>query len=45
MALLRQLNREKGVTLLLVTHDSEAAGFADRVVQLRDGRLGEKREA
>ncbi len=39
MALLRRLNREQGVTLLLVTHDAEAASFADRVVQLRDGRI------
>jgi putative ABC transport system ATP-binding protein len=39
MALLRCLNREQGVTLLLVTHDAEAASFADRVVHLRDGRI------
>jgi len=39
MALLRRLNREHGVTLLLVTHDLEAAGFADRVIQLRDGQI------
>ncbi len=39
MALLRSLNREQGVTLLLVTHDPEAASFADRVIQLRDGQI------
>jgi putative ABC transport system ATP-binding protein len=39
MDLLRRLNREQGVTLLLVTHDPEAAGFADRIIQLRDGRI------
>jgi putative ABC transport system ATP-binding protein len=39
MSLLRRLNREQGVTLLLVTHDPEAASFADRIVQLRDGQL------
>jgi putative ABC transport system ATP-binding protein len=39
MDLLRRLNREQGVTLLLVTHDPEAASFADRVVQLRDGQI------
>jgi ABC-type lipoprotein export system ATPase subunit len=27
------------VTLLLVTHDAEAAAFADVVVQLRDGQI------
>jgi putative ABC transport system ATP-binding protein len=41
MDLLRRLNRDQGVTLLLVTHDQEAASFADRVVRLRDGRLTE----
>jgi len=39
MALLRRLNREQGVTLLLVTHDPEAASFADRIIQLRDGQI------
>ncbi len=39
MALLRRLNCEQGVTLLLVTHDHEAASFADRVIQLRDGQI------
>ena len=39
MALLRELNRDQGVTLLLVTHDPEAAAFADRVIQLRDGAI------
>ncbi len=39
MALLRRLNREEAVTILLVTHDPEAAGYADRVVQVRDGRV------
>jgi putative ABC transport system ATP-binding protein len=39
MALLRRLNREQGVTLLLVTHDLEAAAYADLVVQLRDGQI------
>ncbi len=41
MALLRRLNREQGVTLLLVTHDADAASFSDRVVQLRDGQIAD----
>ncbi|MFC2030426.1 ABC transporter ATP-binding protein [Chloroflexota bacterium] len=41
MELLRRLNRDRGVTLLLVTHDTEAASFADRVVHLRDGQIDE----
>jgi ABC-type lipoprotein export system ATPase subunit len=39
MTLLRHLNRDQGVTLLVVTHDPEAASFADRVIQLRDGQI------
>jgi putative ABC transport system ATP-binding protein len=39
MSLLRHLNQEQGVTLLLVTHDADAAAYADRIVQLRDGQI------
>jgi putative ABC transport system ATP-binding protein len=40
------LNRERGTTLVLVTHDSVLAERADRVVSLRDGRIvGERRRA
>ena len=37
--LLARMCRENGSTLLLVTHDPAVANFADRVVELRDGRL------
>jgi len=44
--LLFGLNRERGTTLLLVTHDAALAERADRVVSLRDGRVaGERRRA
>jgi macrolide transport system ATP-binding/permease protein len=39
MEILRHLNREQGVTIVLVTHESEIAAFADRVVTLRDGEV------
>jgi putative ABC transport system ATP-binding protein len=39
MALLRELNQERGLTLLVVTHDPEVAAFADRIVKLRDGQV------
>jgi putative ABC transport system ATP-binding protein len=39
MALLKELNQEGGLTLVVVTHDPEVAAFADRVVTLRDGRV------
>ena len=38
---LRELCVERGAALLLVTHDPLARGFADRVHELRDGRLGQ----
>jgi putative ABC transport system ATP-binding protein len=37
--LLRDTVAAQRVTLLLVTHDLEVAGFADRIVHLRDGRI------
>ncbi|HEV8583892.1 MAG TPA: ABC transporter ATP-binding protein [Methylomirabilota bacterium] len=44
--LLFALNRDRGTTLLLVTHDEALAERADRVVSLRDGRVvGERRRA
>ncbi len=38
LALLRELAQERGVTVVLVSHDPLAAGYADRVLSLRDGR-------
>lgn len=40
MAILRKLNDE-GKTLVVVTHDSEIANWADRIVRLQDGRIME----
>jgi ABC-type lipoprotein export system ATPase subunit len=39
MTLLQELNREQGITLIVVTHDAEVAAYADRVVHLRDGQV------
>jgi putative ABC transport system ATP-binding protein len=39
MAIFQQLNREKGITLIVVTHDPEIASYARRALQFRDGRL------
>jgi ABC-type lipoprotein export system ATPase subunit len=43
--LLAQLCRAHGTTVILVSHDPDAAGFADRSVRLRDGRVAEDRRA
>ena len=37
--LLREAVGERGVTLILVTHDPQVASFADRIVHLRDGKI------
>jgi putative ABC transport system ATP-binding protein len=39
LQLLREFCEERGVAMLLTTHDPQAAAFADRVLELRDGRL------
>ena len=39
MDLLLSLNKEKGVTLIIVTHDPEVAKLTQRTVQLFDGRV------
>jgi putative ABC transport system ATP-binding protein len=36
---LRDLNRDRGVTIIIVTHDAGVAGATDRVVRLQDGRV------
>jgi ABC-type lipoprotein export system ATPase subunit len=37
--LMRRMNRERGVTFVIVTHDLEIANRADRIVRLKDGRV------
>ena len=37
--LLETLRRERGLTVVLVTHDAEVAARADRIVRMLDGRL------
>jgi len=39
LALLDEIRRERGVTLLLATHSAAAAAQADRAVSVRDGRI------
>jgi putative ABC transport system ATP-binding protein len=39
MTLLREKVKKFGVTLIMVTHDLEIAKFADRVVNMRDGKI------
>ena len=39
MELLQRINRERGVTVLVVTHDEKAAAFAQRVIRIEKGEL------
>ena len=42
MALLKILNKERGTTLIIVTHDPEIAALTNRVISIRDGRIAEQ---
>jgi putative ABC transport system ATP-binding protein len=39
MELLQRINRERSVTVLMVTHDEKAAAFAQRVIHIEKGGL------
>jgi putative ABC transport system ATP-binding protein len=39
MEIFQRLNREQGITLVLVTHETDIAEYAGRVVVFRDGRI------
>jgi|SRR5579864_1347998 len=41
LELLRDLNRERGLTMMMVTHDAQIAQQADRIVRLAEGRIEE----
>jgi putative ABC transport system ATP-binding protein len=37
--MMRGLNKEFGQTIVMITHNAEAAARADRVIQMRDGHV------
>jgi putative ABC transport system ATP-binding protein len=39
MGLFTQLNREQGLTVVIVTHESDVARYARRLVRFVDGRI------
>jgi len=44
MDLLLKLNRERGVTLIMVTHDPDVASRTGRVIHIRDGQVEERKQ-
>jgi putative ABC transport system ATP-binding protein len=41
LELLRDLNRRLGQTILMITHNPDAAAYGDRIVHMRDGQIVE----
>jgi len=39
LAMLRHTNKELGQTVLMITHNPEAASYADRIIHMRDGQI------
>jgi putative ABC transport system ATP-binding protein len=39
LRLMKDLNQRLGQTILMITHDAEAAAYADRFVKMKDGRI------
>jgi putative ABC transport system ATP-binding protein len=39
MAIFQRLNREEGITMIVVTHDPDVATYANRNIHCKDGRL------
>lgn len=39
MSCIRRLNKENGITVIIVTHDSEVAAACDRVITIVDGQI------
>ena len=44
MQLLGQLNREEGVTIIVVTHESGVANCTDKIIHIKDGIIGQIEE-
>jgi putative ABC transport system ATP-binding protein len=39
MAIFQRLNREEGITMIVVTHDLDVAAYSNRCIHFKDGRL------
>lgn len=41
LSMFKNLNREQGITVILVTHDPQIAAFTDRAIHMVDGKISE----
>lgn len=39
MKIFSQLNKEKGITIVMVTHEDNIASYANRIVKMKDGKI------
>jgi len=39
ISIFQRLHRERGITVIYVTHDAEIADFTERIIRLRDGQI------
>jgi putative ABC transport system ATP-binding protein len=44
MEIFQRLNRDLGITIIMITHEPDIALFAKRNIHFRDGRIVEDRE-
>lgn len=40
LTMIRQLNHERGISFVIITHDEQVASIAHRAIRLQDGRIG-----
>ena len=39
LEMFQEINAKEGITIILVTHDAEVAGYAQRTIRIKDGRI------
>jgi putative ABC transport system ATP-binding protein len=44
MGIFQRLNRDKGITIIMITHEPDIASFAKRVILFRDGKIVDDHE-
>ncbi|MFB3887659.1 MAG: ABC transporter ATP-binding protein [Thermodesulfobacteriota bacterium] len=44
MEIFQHLNRDLGITIIMITHEPDIASFAKRIIHFRDGKIVEDRE-